>query len=311
MVPRSHCCRFAAPRALLALLLPLAACTPLTAYRQTAFVPASTPPAHFGAPLPADTVAASAAVAGFGVTEPMTALLGVTDLESGLDAAERFFPVEGDPGVAHPALALEGGARIGIKDLLELGAHGSYSAHAWSSRGYGVLEIPGDGPLWGLGGHVTLGKRWGWVGLGGTLDGTVWSVPYARWAYDGPAEYAGGYALGEAVEWYALEEQGRVGVLRVSGTVGTSFHVGLFDSALGLAFVPDINNRGFTNSPVPPVEWGGLSLVPTVDLGLLIAPVRVGVQSWYATGAPAATNRLATGLGVRGQVEVRGKLKRP
>jgi hypothetical protein len=36
----------------------------------------------------------------------------------------------------------------------------------------------------------------------------------------------------------------------------------------------------------------------------------VGVQGWYASGASAASKKLTNGLGVRGQIELRGTLKK-
>lgn len=263
-----------------------------------------------GAPLDAGTWAASGAVSGYLLSDPVEQAMSATDAASALEAAERFFPQEGDPGVAHPSTGLEFAGRVGVTPLLELGLHGAYSDAAWASRGFGVLEIPDGGALWGLGAQATLGRRWGGFGLGGTLDATVWSMPYARWTYSGPDEYAGGYAVGDASEWYTLEQQDRVGALVVSGTVGTSYRVGVFDSAVGFGVVPNLSNRGFTDAPADPAEWRGLSVVPTVDLGLWLKPVRVGVQGWYASGARAATDKLATGLGARAQVELRGSLRR-
>ena len=296
-----------------AILVLLAGCTPLTAYRQTTFVPASAPPLHIGAPLDAGTIAGSVSVSGYAASDPVDAAtnaMNTTDANAALDAASRFFPVEGDPGLAHPTVSLQADARIGVSELLELGAHGAYSASEWTVRNYGVLELPDDDPLYGVGAHVTVGKCWGKVGLGGTVDATAWSLPYARWVYAGPEEYAGGYAIGDAAEWYDLEKQGRVSVLVVSAAVAASFRVGPLDSAAGFAFVPNVSNRGFTEEPAPPAEWHGLSVVPTLDVGLLFAPVRVGVQGWYASSASAASNKLTNGLGVRGQIELRGKLKK-
>ena len=296
-----------------AILVLLAGCTPLTAYRQTTFVPASAPPLHIGAPLDAGTIAGSVSVSGYAASDPVDAAtnaMNTTDANAALDAASRFFPVEGDPGLAHPTMSVQADARIGVSELLELGAHGAYSASEWTVRNYGVLELPDDDPLYGVGAHVTVGKCLGKVGLGGTVDATAWSLPYARWVYAGPEEYAGGYAIGDAAEWYDLEKQGRVSVLVVSAAVAASFRVGPLDSAAGFAFVPNVSNRGFTEEPAPPAEWHGLSVVPTLDVGLLFAPVRVGVQGWYASSASAASNKLTNGLGVRGQIELRGKLKK-
>ena len=293
-----------------AILILLAGCTPLTAYRQTTFVPASAPPLHIGAPIGAGTVAGGVSVSGYAVTDPVDAALTATDPNSAIDAASRFFPVKGDPGLAHPTMSVQADGRIGISELLELGAHGAYSGSDWTGRNFGVLELPEDQPLYGIGAHVTVGKSWGKFGLGGTVDATAWSLPYARWVYAGPEEYAGGYALGDAAEWYDLEKQGRVGVLVVSAAIATSFRIGPLDSAAGFAFVPNVSNRGFTDEPAPPAEWHGLSVVPTLDVGLLFAPVRFGVQGWYASGASAASNRLTNGLGIRGQIELRGKLRK-
>ena len=293
-----------------AILILLGGCTPLTAYRQTTFVPASAPPLHIGAPIGAGTVAGGVSVSGYAVTDPVDAALTATDPNSAIDAVSRFFPVEGDPGLAHPTMSVQADGRIGISELLELGAHGAYSGSEWTGRNFGVLELPEDQPLYGIGAHVTVGKTWGKVGLGGTVDATAWSLPYARWVYAGPEEYAGGYAIGDAAEWYDLEKQGRVGVLVVSAAIATSFRIGPLDSAAGFAFVPNVSNRGFTDEPAPPAEWHGLSVVPTLDVGLLFAPVRFGVQGWYASGASAASNRLTNGLGIRGQIELRGKLRK-
>ena len=293
-----------------AILVLLCGCTPLTAYRQTTFVPATAPPLHIGAPIGAGAIAGSVSVSGYAVSDPVDQALNVTDANAALDAATRFFPVEGDPGLALATMSLHADARIGLSELVELGAHGAYSASEWTRRNYGVLELPDDAPLYGIGAHITVGKCWGKVGIGGTVDATAWSLPYARWVYAGPEEYAGGYAIGDAAEWYDLERQGRVSVLDVSGAVAASFRVGPLDSAAGFAFVPNVSNRGFTEEPAPPAEWRGLSVVPTLDVGLLFAPVRVGVQGWYASGASAASKKLTNGLGVRGQIELRGTPKK-
>lgn len=264
------------------------------------------PPTHVGAPLRAGELAGAVSIAGATVSDPWAAVAADPEDPAAIAALlETYFPQEGDPGIRAPTLELAGEARYGVVEGLELGAHARYVAYDWGRQGFGVLPIPDAGPLVGAGLEVTGGHWWGKFGVGGSLDATWWSMPYATFVYDGPAEYAGGYAIGEAAEWYALADTGNVTLLRISGAGGASLRAGVFEGSLGAAVVPVLSNVGFSNKEQPLVKPTGLSVVPVLDLGLRVRPVRVGVQGWYAPGAAKATDGLATGFGARATVEVR------
>lgn len=273
------------------MLLALSACSQLTPYRQTTFVPPSSPPLSVGAPLDEGRLALGGWIEG---------------RQTGL---EDEVGENGEPAVHASQTSVGGHATLGLARWLDLGVEGQYAHHDWARRsGEGVLAIPGDPPLWAVGGHLTAGWRAEHWGIGGTLRAEYWSLPFARYAYTGPEGYSNAYADGSAGGAYRLEEEGREGGLRLSFATGASLRFGVFDAAAGVAFVPDYSNVGFSQEPQPPWEMSGISLTPTLDVGFLLGPTRLGAQAWFATGAARATNELQSGLGGRLLFELRPRL---
>lgn len=274
-----------------ALLLFLGGCAELTAYRQTTLAPVSEPPVTVGAPI------------GNGV------LAGAFDLDA--YASEGYDPVgvAGDPALDTPFLGVGGHARIGLGNWCELGVDGAYTPREWTREtGVGVLDIPGDAGLWGVGGHATFGWRAPHWGIGLTLDGRTWHSPYAQYSYSGPGWAQDAYTDGDAAGAYTLDRTGVATPFRLMAATGGSVRFGVFDGAFGFAFSPEFSNVGFSEDPQPPFHTSGLSVLPTLEAGVLVGPLRVGTSLWWASGASTATNGASSGFGGRLSAELRTQL---
>lgn len=208
---------------------------------------------------------------------------------------------DGDPGVYVPNTSLGAHVRLGLGDSVEIGGHFDYSAAEWAEpSGVGVLPLADGRPLTGLGAHVTVGHRYEKVGWGATLDATWLTLPYARYTYTGPPEYLGGVVVGgDGSEYYELTSFGAVHPIRIRATGAVTIPISVVDLSPGFSVCPSFTNEGFTDNPSAVFHPGPLSVMPVVDLGVWVAPARIGFQGWYAPGASVASGGRDTGWGAR------------
>lgn len=228
----------------------------------------------------------------------------------GTGAYDDLVTAVGDPGLAVSPLTLGAHGRIGLGEWVELGGNVEYADEAWSVENRaGVLDIPDHAPQIGVGAHLTVGRMKGSHGFGVTLDAQWLSLPYAQYLYTGPPEYLEDPTLlccddGEA--FYTVQESGVAHPIRLRGAGAYQYRRGAWEVAAGVALSPVFTNVGFSIEEEPVYESGGLAVMPVVDAGVRLAPVRFGVQGWYAAGVRAPTGDLEAGPGARVMVEYRG-----
>ncbi len=274
------------------------ACTPLTQYRQSAMVPAAAPTTVVGAPIPEGQVGVAATVSTYWTRDW---IFDEQDLSG-------WFPMENDPGLYTSPLSVGGHLRYGVTEHIELGAAFDYAHSDWAGRSsLGVLPLADNASLMTFGPHLTAGYMFGALGFGGTLELLWTQLPYARYEYSGPSDWQDyiGYGLGDAEEWYTLQDAGVCHPWQVRWTNALQVRHGAFDSAFGFTLAPQLTNNGFSNTEVPVYELGALSLIPVMDLGFTLPGVHVGLQGWYAAMAADATNGFYNGLGGRLVMEYR------
>jgi len=278
------------------LLLLLAACTPMTRYRQTLVTSPATPTVAVGAPVAKGQVAVGANLSGY---SQGTALFTVEDLV-------WLLPDENDPGVRAPRYSVGGHLRWAPAKVLELGFSFDYAHYDWTERSSaGVLEVPGHPGVSGFGPHITLGYMFGSFGFGGTIDAYRMSMPYAQYECI-DAEFCEDITCvrGDAEQFYELDDNGVVHPIRFRWTNAFSVRHKFIDAAVGFAISPGFTNNGFSNYKVE-IYDGVFSAVPVIDFGLSFPGVHVGLQGWYATNSDDATNELLNGLGGRLILEYR------
>lgn len=281
----------------------LLACTPLTRYRQSILVPAAEPPLGFGAPLRDGEVALGASFSGNLERQEVIPGLEATVPQEVLDT---WFPQPGDPGLWVSPITLDAHARLGIGGVMDLGATFHYADGNWANRSsIGVMDIPGHPPLWGAGAFATVGKSPDPWGLGFTLEATLYSTPWARYTYTGPAAWD--WALGDGEEFYVLEETGTCNPILVRGSLAAAWRWKILDLGFGGALSPQITNNGFfDDDTVPAWEPGPFSAMPVLDLGVTTHNVHVGATGWWAFATLEPTNGLVLGPGGRLVVSYRG-----
>lgn len=286
----------ARPLLLIAGALLASACSPLTRYRQTLMTPAASPTTRVGAPIEQGQVGVAASASAYWTRDW---LFDDEDLTG-------WFPEEGDPGLYMTPISVGGHLRYGVTDFLELGLSADYASYAWAHRSsLGVLPLSDNASLLSLGPQITAGYMFGVLGFGGTLELLWTQLPYAQYEYVGPEEWTDWYALGDAAEYYELQETGVCHPWRVRWTNALQIRHEAFDSAIGFTLAPQITNVGFSNDKEPVYTNGALAVIPVVDLGFTIPGVHVGVQGWYAANSIQATNKLYNGLGARLIMEYR------
>lgn len=263
-------------------LLALAACSPLTQYRQSLMVASPEPPAALGAPLrPGD-----GALGGGFTRYPVV----VPDLA----------PQEGDPGLIFPLSGAVANGRVGVVEGVEVGAEVAWaSALDAQPSGVGVLDVPDNGGAWGVGTHVLVGKRTEAWGVGVTIDAMWMSLPFARYRYVGPEQALGSYAAGDAEELYALSAYGAVHPIRVRATGSAQGNLGPVEVVGAVAVCPAFTNVGFSDTEEKVYASGGLAVMPTLRLGADVGPVYVYGQGWMGMGAHPDASGARLGAEVR------------
>lgn len=277
-------------RRLLPLIALATACSPITPYRTSVGIPTVAPTTSVGAPIPGGEIGLSGYLAG--------SALGPGNLS----------PDVGDPGLYAAPLSMGGQARFGLAGAVELGVAGEYaSGDAMQQGAAGVLEIPGDDSVWGLGLSATGGYMWGNVGFGATVEATRMSLPYARFEYVGPEKYLhdGVYFGDNPDSLYSLYERGRVNPIRVRSTGAFQFRKDGLEIAGGLSWCPVFTNNGFSIEEVPIYKSGGVAVGPVLDAGYNFGVVRLGAQGWYLMGSRTPTKGFDDGFGARVTAELR------
>lgn len=255
------------------LALALAGCAPLTAYRQTLVVAVPEPPAAIGAP-----------------AHPGQVILG-----GGLTAYPHplpdLAPEEGDPGLLFPGHGFHGYARLGVLPGLEVGGEALYaSGSAGSPSAVGVLAVPGDDAVYAVGAHINAGPRGEHWGAGFSVDAMWTSMPYARYEWIGPGPALGTYGPGDAEQFYALYERGRVHPIRVRAAATVQANYGAFEGVAGVAICPVFTNVGFSDEEQHAYQSGGLAVLPTVKAGARVGDVHLYGQAWYGAGFPGGVS---------------------
>lgn len=275
---------------LLAVAVIATGCSPITPYRTSLGVPTIAPPTSIGAPIEGGEVGVGGWVAGH--------QLGPGDI----------WPELNDPGLYGAPYDMGGWARVGLFGALELGASAEYApGDAMRASAAGVLPIPGDDSVWGGSLWANAGWMWGSFGLGGSLEGTWMSMPYARFEYIGPPQYLdhGVYIGDDAGELYQIYEAGRVHPIRIRASGAFQFRKKGWEVAAGFAAAPVFTNNGFSIDEPPIFKSGGVAVGPVLDFGYDFGVMRVGAQAWYMPGAYGPTNEFDTGLGGRVMAELR------
>lgn len=263
-------------------LLALAACTPLTQYRQSLMVANPEPPAALGA-----AMRPGEAALGAGFTQYPVVL-------------QDLAPEVGDPGVLYPANGAEAHARVGVVPGLEVGAEVAWASGADAQpSALGVLDVPGNHGAWGVGTHVVAGPRGERWGAGVTVDAMWMSLPFARYTYVGPEPGLGAYAPGDAAELYALSATGAVHPIRIRAAASVQGNVGPVEGVAALAVCPVFTNVGFSDTEEKVFTSGGLAVMPTLRVAADLGPVYLYGQGWVGMGGYAAASGGRLGAEVR------------
>lgn len=279
------------PAAFVLPIVGLTACTPLTAYRQSLFMPLAEPPEDIGAPLGNGVLRASGSVSGraLGMEDPL--------------------PENGDPGVFVPEMSLRGSVSLGLGSHLAVGLDGEYTDWSWAEHNaLGVFGIPHQPAMYGVGTFVGVGHRFGHWGIGGTVHATAYHLPYAKYTYVGPDYVADDYVADGAAALYRIDRSGSVSPVRVSAATGFNGVFGPLDVSGGFALVPEFTNVGFSDVEMDIYTTGGLAVIPVLGAGYTVGGLRAGVQAWYAGGDVTATNGLASGFAARATISAQTSL---
>jgi hypothetical protein len=275
-------------RRYLALILGIAACSPLTPYRASVAVPAAAPPHRVGAPIGAGEAAVGAWAS--------RQLLGPADL----------VPMAGDPGLWIPAWSAGANVRYGVGTSVEIGGGVEISPRGgWQRSATGVFAIPGDAPMLAASAQVTAGHMWGPFGFGGTVDFGWMSLPHATWRLN-DLEDAGGLADGDGAGAYRLTKQSHLNTFRVR--LGSAFTWRLrevLELDAGWFLTPLLTNEGFSYSEPAPIQLGGLAIGPVLRVEFRPVPqLGLGLQTHFGFGAATVTG-VDTGFGTQAFANVR------
>lgn len=282
---------------LLAFLLLVVGCTPLTQYRQTAMVGMTAPMPAAGPALEQGEIAAGGAW-DFGFRPTDEAIVA------------GLLPEPGDPGL------LVGGhqghvyVRYGAQHF-EWGARAELTPRGVTrATSIGVLPMEHGEVTWGVG--PTLG----WTsdrsehGLAGSLRSEllVVSIPYSRYELRN-ASFQGAYVLGDGSSFYEQIDGGTERKLKLSGSAGLDFTRGPGDLGVGLGVTQQHTNVGYSDKEEDPVIQGSPALFFTLHGGIRVDRARFGVQAWMVpVGRQAKANMSPLG-GITTQVEFRGRLR--
>jgi hypothetical protein len=147
------------------LALSVAACTPTTEYRRSAFVPAVRP-------IPFDGRTAEAG----------TLRLEATYTNSSI--SENLAPQVGDSALIVPKSTMEGSAMVAVSPHAELGIRAMYADYSWTQvSADGTMPIPGAGASTGYGPEIRLSFPIGHDGFALGVAGNLmlYHVPYSEW----------------------------------------------------------------------------------------------------------------------------------
>jgi hypothetical protein len=260
------------PAALAAVLAGASACSPLTSYRYTGYVPASHAMAWDG----------------------RTAKDGSIRVEGSMVQAtvdRNIDPKIHDTALRVPNVTLEGAAFIALFPGFEIGGRYAYAAYAWGEpSAQGTLELPSHPSLWGVGPEMRATipfdkKKKFALGIGGSW--MRYETPYAEWQLVPNCDithsdcFYDTYAQNKnAGVYYKLVDEKSESHTALSIAVIPSIQLGDGDEYGhvfgGFTMHTGFKNDGFTNTAQngSTIQDAGLVTIVGVGYGISLQPVR-------------------------------------